>query len=94
MIYGVQVNGRKLDISDLAAWTGEPEEQLRADKDYCTGEREHWIAWDGALIAGAPCRDRPHGFASRIYSSSTGHLSPAAVISRCRETGWPAGTWQ
>jgi ribosomal protein S18 acetylase RimI-like enzyme len=41
------------EFTQLAAWTGEPEEQLRADQDYHAGDREHWLAWDGALIVGA-----------------------------------------
>jgi ribosomal protein S18 acetylase RimI-like enzyme len=41
------------EFAELAAWTGEPEERLRADQDYHDKEREHWIAWDGALIVGA-----------------------------------------
>jgi GNAT superfamily N-acetyltransferase len=41
------------EFAQLAVWTGEPEEQLRADEDYQAGEREHWLAWDGELIVGA-----------------------------------------
>jgi ribosomal protein S18 acetylase RimI-like enzyme len=41
------------EFAQLAVWTGEPEEQLRADEDYQAGEREHWLAWDGDLIVGA-----------------------------------------
>jgi ribosomal protein S18 acetylase RimI-like enzyme len=40
------------EFADLAAWTGEPEEQLRADDDYHVG-REHWLAWDGDAVIGA-----------------------------------------
>jgi hypothetical protein len=36
------------EFAALAAWTGEPEEQLRDDEDYDAAEREHWLAWDGA----------------------------------------------
>jgi ribosomal protein S18 acetylase RimI-like enzyme len=41
------------EFAELAAWTGEPEEQLRAEEDYHSQEREHWLAWDGPLIVGA-----------------------------------------
>jgi len=36
----------------LAAWTGEPERQLRAEEDYHSSEREHWLAWDGPAVVG------------------------------------------
>jgi ribosomal protein S18 acetylase RimI-like enzyme len=36
----------------LAAWTGEPEEQLRAEEDYHSEERDHWLAWDGDEVVG------------------------------------------
>ena len=41
------------EFAALAAWTGEPEVQLRADEDYHRGEREHWLAWDDDLVVGA-----------------------------------------
>jgi GNAT superfamily N-acetyltransferase len=36
----------------LAAWTGEPEEQLRAEEDYHSADREHWLAWEGDAVVG------------------------------------------
>jgi ribosomal protein S18 acetylase RimI-like enzyme len=41
------------EFGALAAWTGEPEDQLRADQDYHSAEREHWLAWEGAAVVGA-----------------------------------------
>jgi len=40
------------EFAALAAWTGESEEQLRADEDYHEQEREHWLAWDAGRIVG------------------------------------------
>ncbi len=37
----------------LAAWTGEPEEQLRAEEDYHAQDREHWLAWEDGRVVGA-----------------------------------------
>jgi len=41
------------EFGALAAWTGEPEEQLRAEEDYHSEERDHWLAWDGDEVVGA-----------------------------------------
>jgi len=41
------------EFAALAAWTGEPEEQLRAEEDYHSEDRDHWLAWDGADVVGA-----------------------------------------
>jgi ribosomal protein S18 acetylase RimI-like enzyme len=41
------------EFAALAAWTGEAEEQLRAEADYHEEERDHWLAWDGDLVVGA-----------------------------------------
>jgi ribosomal protein S18 acetylase RimI-like enzyme len=41
------------EYAALAAWTGEPEAQLRADEDYHSGDRQHWLAWDGNAVVGA-----------------------------------------
>jgi ribosomal protein S18 acetylase RimI-like enzyme len=41
------------EFAELAAWTGEPEEQLRAEDEYHAEDREHWLAWDGPLVVGA-----------------------------------------
>jgi ribosomal protein S18 acetylase RimI-like enzyme len=41
------------EFAELSAWTGEPEQQLRADEDCHQEEREHWLAWDGDLVVGA-----------------------------------------
>jgi ribosomal protein S18 acetylase RimI-like enzyme len=41
------------EYAALAAWTGDPEEQLRSDDDYQAADREHWLAWDGAALVGA-----------------------------------------
>jgi hypothetical protein len=39
------------EYASVAAWTGEPEDQLRADADY-HGDREHWLAFDGQEVVG------------------------------------------
>jgi ribosomal protein S18 acetylase RimI-like enzyme len=41
------------EYPQLAAWTGEPEEQLRAEEDYHSADRDHWLAWEGDLVVGA-----------------------------------------
>jgi ribosomal protein S18 acetylase RimI-like enzyme len=41
------------DYAALAAWTGEPEVQLRAEEDYHSADRVHWLAWDGSDVVGA-----------------------------------------
>ena len=41
------------EFAALAAWTGEPEAQLRAEADYHAQAREHWLAWDDAAVVGA-----------------------------------------
>jgi hypothetical protein len=41
------------EFSALAAWTGDSEEQLRAEEDYHAEDREHWLAWDGVQVVGA-----------------------------------------
>lgn len=41
------------EFAELSAWTGEPEEQLRAEEDYHQEDRDHWLAWDGGLVVGA-----------------------------------------
>jgi ribosomal protein S18 acetylase RimI-like enzyme len=41
------------EYAELAAWTGEPEEQLRAEEDYHEQDRDHWLAWDGEQVVGA-----------------------------------------
>jgi ribosomal protein S18 acetylase RimI-like enzyme len=40
------------EFGALAAWTGEPEDQLRAEEDYHSAEREHWLAWAGGAVVG------------------------------------------
>jgi GNAT superfamily N-acetyltransferase len=40
------------EFAELASWTGESEEQLRAEQDYHEEDREHWLAWDGSLVVG------------------------------------------
>lgn len=40
------------EFGALAAWTGEPEEQLRAEEEYHSEERDHWLAWDGDDVVG------------------------------------------
>jgi len=40
------------EYAAIAARTGDDEAVLRADEDYTSGEREHWLAWDGATLAG------------------------------------------
>jgi GNAT superfamily N-acetyltransferase len=41
------------EYAALAAGTGESEEQLRADEDLHSAQREHWLAWDGPEVVGA-----------------------------------------
>jgi ribosomal protein S18 acetylase RimI-like enzyme len=41
------------EYGELSAWSGEPEDQLRADEDLHAEEREHWLAWDGDRVVGA-----------------------------------------
>jgi ribosomal protein S18 acetylase RimI-like enzyme len=41
------------EFAALAAWTGDSEEQLRAEADYHAEDRDHWLAWDGDLVVGA-----------------------------------------
>jgi ribosomal protein S18 acetylase RimI-like enzyme len=40
------------EFAALAAWTGEPEEQLRAEEDYHSADRDHWLAWEGDSVVG------------------------------------------
>ena len=50
------------EYAELAVWTGESEEHLRAQDAYHDEDRDHWLAWDGKRIVGAlhPWR-RPDG---------------------------------
>jgi ribosomal protein S18 acetylase RimI-like enzyme len=41
------------EYAELSAWSGEPEEQLRAEQDYHDEDRDHWLAWDGDAVVGA-----------------------------------------
>src|SRR4051794_15935876 len=41
------------EYAELAAWTGEPEVQLRAQNDLHEDDRELWLAWDGEHVVGA-----------------------------------------
>jgi ribosomal protein S18 acetylase RimI-like enzyme len=41
------------EFAALAAWTGDSEEQLRAEEDYHAENRDHWLAWDEAAVVGA-----------------------------------------
>lgn len=41
------------EFDALAAWTGQPADELRRDEDYRPGGRVHWLAWDGGQIVGA-----------------------------------------
>jgi ribosomal protein S18 acetylase RimI-like enzyme len=52
-LMGIKITKFAGEYPELAAWTGEPEEQLRAEEDYHTAEREHWLAWDGTAVVGA-----------------------------------------
>jgi ribosomal protein S18 acetylase RimI-like enzyme len=49
---GVKVTKFNGEFAALAAWTGEPEEELRAEEDYHSQDRDHWLAWDGADVVG------------------------------------------
>ena len=57
--------------TELAAFAGEPEAQLRAQDDYHEEDREHWLAWDGERVVGAmhPWR-RPDGRHSLYFDRS------------------------
>lgn len=50
---GVKITKFAGEYAELAAWTGEPEDQIRADEDYHEQERAHWLAWDGDAVVGA-----------------------------------------
>jgi ribosomal protein S18 acetylase RimI-like enzyme len=41
------------EYAELAAWTGEPEEQLRAAQEAHAEVRDLWLAWDGTDLVGA-----------------------------------------
>jgi len=41
------------EYAELAAWTGESEEQLRARNDLHEEDRELWLAWDSDRVVGA-----------------------------------------
>lgn len=40
------------EFAALAAWTGDAEDELRAQEDFHGTEREHWLAWDRAEVVG------------------------------------------
>jgi hypothetical protein len=40
------------EFAALAAWSGTPEQELRALQDYRADDQERWLAWDGDHIAG------------------------------------------
>jgi GNAT superfamily N-acetyltransferase len=63
------------EFAALSEWTGEPEEQLRADQDYHSAERDHWLAWDGDSITGALDPWRAPDGRLRLYF---GRCTPAA----------------
>ena len=64
------------EFAALAAWTGESEADLRADEDYHTGDREHWLAWDGDQVVGALHPWRSPDGRLRLY------------FDRCRSDAW------
>jgi RimJ/RimL family protein N-acetyltransferase len=41
------------EFAQVARWTGESEQRLRADQDYHSEDRDHWLAWDGDRVVGA-----------------------------------------
>jgi len=41
------------EYAELSAWTGEPEEALRAREGYHEEQRDLWLAWDGDGVVGA-----------------------------------------
>jgi RimJ/RimL family protein N-acetyltransferase len=41
------------EYADLGAWTGETEEEIRAQNDLHDEDRERWLAWDGDRVVGA-----------------------------------------
>lgn len=84
------------EFGALAAWTGEPVEQLRADEDYHSGEREHWLAWDGTAVVGALHPWRSPDGRHRLYydkcrPDSYGPLA-AAIDGACLATVEAADT--
>ena len=50
---GLRITKFAGEYAELAAWTGEPEDQVRSDEDYHAEDREHWLAWDGNSVVGA-----------------------------------------
>jgi ribosomal protein S18 acetylase RimI-like enzyme len=40
------------EYAQLSAWTGEPVDQLQAEEDYHSEDREHWLAWDSDAVVG------------------------------------------
>lgn len=78
------------EYAELAAWTGEPEADLRADEDYQDQGREHWLAWDGDRVTGVlhPWR-APDGrhrlYFGRCGADTYGPLA-AAVDGECYAT--------
>jgi GNAT superfamily N-acetyltransferase len=40
------------EYAQVAAWTGQTEEQLREVEDYHDEDRDHWLAWDGDQVVG------------------------------------------
>jgi ribosomal protein S18 acetylase RimI-like enzyme len=78
------------EFAALAAWTGEPEEQLRAEEDYHSEERDHWLAWEGDDVVGVlhPWR-RPDSRLALYYGKCRGDAyAPlaAAVEGDCYTT--------
>ena len=55
------------EYASLAAWTGEPEDQLRADPDYDAADREHWLAFDGPDVVGVLHPWRAPDARQRLY---------------------------
>jgi ribosomal protein S18 acetylase RimI-like enzyme len=50
---GVRVSRFAGEFGALAAFAGVSEAELRAEEDYRSEDREHWLAWDGSVVVGA-----------------------------------------
>jgi RimJ/RimL family protein N-acetyltransferase len=53
-LFGVTLRAAFFDgeYDELGAWTGESREELEAQEEYHSGERQVWLAWDGPRVVG------------------------------------------
>jgi ribosomal protein S18 acetylase RimI-like enzyme len=87
---GLQIRTFAGEFAALAAWTGEPEEQIRNDEDYHSADREHWLAFDGSAVVGALHPWRAPDGRHRLYFDKcrADALAPlaAAIAGECFAT--------